>query len=227
MAYAASQGGALGPDDFAAARTRAVAPSRRNVGSLAVAYPAVGTGAGAFSAAVLSRSATSNPANATANALAAVRQALSGFGVAAVPADFGSTGFAVADGMGGAVACAVTMNGPFGTGRTASGTGVLLAASPAGPAGLASAFLMPLLGQGGGDLFAGAAAGGPNGSAAIAAALLRMAGGGTLASANDIHTSGAAPRDTINLIACRTACAALPDPGAAGLGGVAHTQAGP
>ncbi len=223
IAYSAAQGGGLGPEDFAAARTRAVAPSRRNVGGLAVAYPAVGTGAGAFSAAVLSRAAASNPANAAANALAAVRQALTGFGVATVPADFGSTGFAVADGMGGAVACAVTLNGPFGTGRTATGTGVLLAASPAGPAGLASAFLMPLVALGNGnDLFAGAAAGGPNGSAAIAAALLRMAGGGTLASPADIHTSGAAPRDTINLIACQAACAALPDPGASGLGGVVH-----
>jgi len=85
---------------------------------------------------------------------------------------------------------------------------------------------MPLLGQSGNDLFAGAAAGGPNGSAAIAAALLRMAGGGVLASASDIHTSGAAPRDTINLIACQSACAALPDPGAAGLGGVAHAGNG-
>jgi len=204
-----------------------VAPSRRSIGGLAVAYPAVGTGAGAFSAALLSRAAASNPANATANALAAVRQALAGFGVANVPADLGSTGFAVADEMGGAAACAVTLNGPFGAGRTAAGTGVLLAASPAGPAGVASAFLMPLVGQGGNDLFAGAAAGGPNGSAAIASALLRMAGGGTLASAADIHTSGAAPRDTINLIACQAACAALPDPGASGLGSAVHAERGP
>jgi len=227
IAYAAAQGGALGPDDFAATRTRQVAPSRRSIGGLAVAYPAVGTGAGAFSAALLSRAAASNPANATANALAAVRQALAGFGVANVPADLGSTGFAVADEMGGAAACAVTLNGPFGAGRTAAGTGVLLAASPAGPAGVASAFLMPLVGQGGNDLFAGAAAGGPNGSAAIASALLRMAGGGTLASAADIHTSGAAPRDTINLIACQAACAALPDPGASGLGSAVHAERGP
>ncbi len=215
IAYAAAQGGALGADDFAALRTRAVAPSRRSVGTLSVSYPAVGTGAGAFSAAMLPRAAAGR------DAVAAVRQALASFGVANVPADFGSTGFAVVDGMGGAVACAVTMNGPFGAGRTATGTGVLLAASPAGPAGLASAFLMPTLAQDGGSgLFAGAAAGGPNGSAALTTALLRMAGGASLASSSDIRTTGAAPRDTINLIACQNACVALPDPGAAGLGAV-------
>ena len=172
---------------------------------------------------LLSRIAGSTPSSAGANAVAAVQQALSGFGVTTIPADFGSTGFAVMDGMGGAVACAVTLNGPFGAGRTATGTGVTLAAAPSGPSGLASAFLLPLLGQGGdGSFFAGASAGGPNGSAAIAAALSRMAGGGAMASANDIRTTGAAPKDTINLIACRDNCAALPDPGGNGLGGAVH-----
>ena len=163
-----------------------------------------------------------------ANAIAAVRQLLAGFGVGVVPADFGSTGFAVDDGKGGAVACAVTMNGPFGAGRTAAGTGIVLAAAPAGPAGLASAFLMPLLAEdGSAALFAGAAAGGPNGSAAIASALARMAGGGAMATAAEMRTTGAAPRDTINLIACRDACVALADPGGNGLGGVVHAETSP
>jgi gamma-glutamyltranspeptidase/glutathione hydrolase len=223
IAYSAAQGGGLAPEDFTAARTRQVAPARRIIGGLNVSYPATGTGAGAFAAALLARVARSTPANASANAVAAVQQALAGFGVANIPADFGSTGFAVVDGKGGAVACAVTLNGPFGAGRTATGTGVLLAAAPSGPSGLASAFLLPLVGEGSDSaLFAGASAGGPNGSAAIVAALARMAGGGALATANDIRTSGAAPRDTINLIACRDSCAALPDPGGHGLGGVVH-----
>lgn len=225
IAYSTAQGGGIGPDDFAAAKTRQVAPARRAIGGMSVSYPATGTGAGAFSATLLARMATSTstPASAGANAVAAVQQALAGFGVATIPADFGSTAFAVTDGMGGAVSCAVTLNGPFGAGRTATGTGVALAAAPSGPSGLASAFLMPVLGQGGdASLFIGAAAGGPNGSAAIAAALARMAGGGAMASANDIRTTGAAPKDMINLIACRGACAALPDPGGNGLGGVLH-----
>ena len=228
ITYSATQGGTLGADDFAAARTRQVAPARRVIGGLNVSYPATGTGTGAFAAALLARVASSTPASASANAVAAVQQALQGFGVAVIPADFGSTGFAVADGMGGAVACAVTMNGPFGAGRTAPGTGITLAAAPAGPAGLASAFLMPLLGQSGDSaLFAGASAGGPNGSAAIAAALARMAGGGALAAASDLRTTGAAPKDTINVIACRSSCAALPDPGGNGLGGVVHADGAP
>ncbi len=223
IAYADAQGGALGAEDFVAARTRQVAPARRTLGGMTVAYPATGTGAGAFSAALLSRVAGSTPAAASANALAAARQALAGFGVATIPADFGSTGFVVVDDTGGAVACAVTLNGPFGAGRTATGTGVVLAAAPTGPSGLASAFLMPLLAQDGDNgLFAGAAAGGPNGSAAITAVLLRMAGGGTVASAADIRTTGGAPKDTINLAACRETCAALPDPGAHGLGAAVH-----
>ncbi len=46
------------------------------------------------------------------------------------PALPASTGFAVLDKNGGVVACAVTMNNLFGTGRIAAGTGILLAASP-------------------------------------------------------------------------------------------------
>jgi gamma-glutamyltranspeptidase/glutathione hydrolase len=41
-----------------------------------------------------------------------------------------SAAFAVLDAQGGVVACAVTMNNLFGTGRIAAGTGILLAASP-------------------------------------------------------------------------------------------------
>ncbi len=53
-----------------------------------------------------------------------------------------STGFAVLDKNGGSVACAVSMNNLFGTGRIAGGTGILLAASPrAVPAPLLAAAL--------------------------------------------------------------------------------------
>ena len=48
-----------------------------------------------------------------------------------MPALPASTGFVVLDRNGGAVACALTMNNLFGTGRVAPGTGLLLAASPA------------------------------------------------------------------------------------------------
>ena len=48
-------------------------------------------------------------------------------------ADPAVTGFAVMDGAGGAVACAVTMNGRFGSGRVIRGTGIIAAAAPGGP----------------------------------------------------------------------------------------------
>ena len=55
--------------------------------------------------------------------------------------------FAVAAANGDAVACAVTNNGPFGIGRTASGMGITLARSPDDPvSGLAPAFLAPVIG---------------------------------------------------------------------------------
>jgi gamma-glutamyltranspeptidase/glutathione hydrolase len=64
---------------------------------------------------------------AASQALAAVAQARSTGGLPALPA---STSFAVLDRKGGAVACALTMDNLFGTGRIAPGTGILLAASP-------------------------------------------------------------------------------------------------
>lgn len=54
-----------------------------------------------------------------------------------------STSFVTLDGSGGAVACSLTMNNLFGTGRIAPGTGILLAASPDhGQAPLLSAALI-------------------------------------------------------------------------------------
>ena len=217
-AYAAGQGGTIGPDDMAAVTVRQIQPARRTLGQLTVAYPNTGTGAGAFAAALLAGVANVSAANANAASVAAARQALSSFNVASIPADFGSTGFAVLDNQGAAVSCAVTLNGPFGAGRTVTDTGLQLAAAPSGPAGLASAFLMPVIAAGDGSTFIGAAAGGPNGSAALTAALVRMARGARLSTPTDLQTTGAAPKDTINVIACDGACVALADPGASGLG---------
>ena len=104
--------------------------ARAATGSFVTWLPGARTGAGAFTAAMLdnlSRGARTSrdPAGATTQA---ARQTLAGFGVGALPRDLGSTGFAAVDANGTAASCAVTMNGPFGSGRTAAGTGVVLGA---------------------------------------------------------------------------------------------------
>ena len=112
------------------------------------------------------------------------------------------------------------MNGPFGSGRTAAGTGVVLAQTPSSTAGLASAFLTPVIATSGGQVgLAGAGAGGPNGTAAALYAVLDAAAGRPLGKRGDLRGTGAAPYDTVNMISCDdTACVALTDPGAHGAG---------
>jgi len=115
------------------------------------------------------------------------------------------------------------MNGPFGV--SAGLSGVQLAASPVGQAGLASAFLTPLIAAGGEGNIAVTGAGGPNGTAAAVNAVLEAAGGRPLGRRGDLHGTGNAPFDTVNAVSCdASACAALSDPGAHGLGAVAELQ---
>ena len=96
---------------------------------------------------------------------------------------------------GGAASCAVTMNGPFGSARTATGTGVVLGLTPSTQAGLASAFLTPVIAASGGQVaMAGAGAGGPAGTAAAIGALLAGAGGRTLGKRGDLRGTGRRPR---------------------------------
>lgn len=59
-----------------------------------------------------------------------------------------TTGFVAADRTGSAVACSLTMNAPFGSGRVAPGTGVFIAAAPARPAPLSPVIVLnPNTGQ--------------------------------------------------------------------------------
>jgi len=230
-AYAAAQGGAITTaelDAYLANRTPArVVPLGSALGYL----PPTRVGAGNFAATLLSHLvdaqggivADENPAAETAQATKAT---LDKFGIASLPKDLGATGFAAVDSSGQAVACAVTMNGSFGSGHTAQGTGVTLAPAPSsGQAGLSAAFLTPVVatqGEGGAVSLAGAGAGGPNGTAAIAYALLKLARGEDLTQQGALHSTGIAPFDTINAIACQDGrCATVPDPGASGLGAAA------
>ena len=117
------------------------------------------------------------------------------------------------DAKGQSVACAVTMNGPFGSGHTALGTGVTLARAPAsGDMGLASAFLTPVIAssnsEGPAEL-AGAGAGGPNGRQP--SPMHWRGSRAANSSRRDLHSTGAAPYDTVNAIICSGGqCSALP-----------------
>ncbi len=143
VAGAAVAGGGLAAADLRTALPHAVAPLMLDAGNDRVAFvpePADG-GVAAAAAFQTLLHAPGDLAGAQARALSAAaavragadaKSALAGAGGGpALPALPASTSFVVLDRHGGAVACALTMDNLFGTGRMAAGTGVLLAASPA------------------------------------------------------------------------------------------------
>jgi gamma-glutamyltranspeptidase/glutathione hydrolase len=227
-AYAGAEGGTVTRADLAATKAGQVTPRVVQIGSDYVFLPANKTGAGAFAGVLFdnftkAQSTSTGAKDLQAAVMWAMRQSLQDYHVTELPKDLGATGFATMDARGQAVACAVTMNGPFGSGRTVRGTGVTLAKAPSASAsGLASAFLTPIIAARQADNpaeLAGAGAGGPNGSAAILYALARIANGDEILSRKDLRTTGVAPYDTVNAIVCSgSTCAALPDPAANGLG---------
>jgi gamma-glutamyltranspeptidase/glutathione hydrolase len=224
VAYSDAQGGGISADELQAMPVLQGPARSRGVAGLSIWLPGARTGAGAFSAAMLDNLSRGGRGRAVTSTDVAVQQSLGAFGVAALPGDLGSTGFAAADANGQAAACAVTLNGPFGSGRTATGTGIVLGATPSSQAGLASAFLTPVIGtKDGAVALAGAGAGGPKGTAAAIGAALEMAGGRQLGKRGDLRGTGSAPYDTVNMISCgEQICVALTDPGAHGAGAVAE-----
>ena len=90
----------------------------------------------------------------------------------AAPDKSGTTGFAVTDRAGGVVACSLSMNGPFGTGRMLPGTGVFAVAAASDAANDGASVAIVNNENTGNTFFAAAASGGP----ASAAALARVAG---------------------------------------------------
>jgi len=227
LAYSSAQGGAIDVGEFAHYPVDRTAPQAIQLGNQYVLLPSAHTGAGAFAGALFDTLARAQQTSVGENDLqaatvVAVKQALARFGVKDLPQDLGATGFAALDGNGQAVACGVTMNGPFGSGHNAQGTGVTLARAPSSDAtGLAAAFVTPVIAtdSGGTLTLVGAGAGGPNGTAAMGYALARLSRGDRLLKRSDLRSTGVAPFDTINAIVCQNdACVALPDPGASGLG---------
>ncbi|HEY4942933.1 MAG TPA: gamma-glutamyltransferase [Rhizomicrobium sp.] len=228
LAYSSLQGGAIGVAEFARSSATRRTPQALQLGSQFVFLPSQQTGAGAFAGALFetlgrAQDTSVGQNDLEASVVVAVKQALARFGVTNLPQDLGATGFAASDGRGQSVACAVTMNGPFGSGHNAAGTGVTLALAPSsGQAGLAAAFITPVIatdGSNGAISLVGVGAGGPNGTAAMGYALGRLARGEALSRRSDLRSTGVAPFDTINAIVCQNgACVALSDPAFDGLG---------
>jgi gamma-glutamyltranspeptidase/glutathione hydrolase len=88
---------------------------------------------------------------------------------ATLPPLSASTSFATLDRKGRAVACALTMNNLFGTGRVIAGTGILLAAAPAGQSPLLAAAIASSSGSS--PAFRAAVGGSGQAEAPVAAAL--------------------------------------------------------
>jgi gamma-glutamyltranspeptidase/glutathione hydrolase len=225
--YSTAQGGAITLAELASYAPQRNRAAAKTIGGETAYFSPDNLGSGAFAEGILSQLVDAGgsvmPAeNLTASVATATKATLDKFNIASLPRDLGATGFAATDASGLSVACAVTMNGPFGSGHTAEGTGVALAKAPSsGQAGLSAAFLTPVIAtESDGSLsLAGAGAGGPNGTAAIAYVLIKMAAGQDVTKTGEMHTTGIAPYDTINVIACPGGvCAAVPDPGAMGLG---------
>lgn len=219
--YASAQNGGISYAELAAITTTRESANMTSAGNVTAYLPPHRIGAGAFANTLLQRLTANagNPGEAT-------KETLDGFGIKSLPRDLGSTGFAAIDPSGQAVACAVTMNGPFGSGHTAAGTGVTLARAPSsGDAGYSAAFLTPVIATSGSDqtlAMAGAGAGGPLGTAAVLHALLKAGHGEPLAQRSDLRSTGLAPYDTVNVIACQGGgCTPLSDPGMNGLGAAA------
>jgi gamma-glutamyltranspeptidase/glutathione hydrolase len=208
-----------------------MAPNTIRIGDETIFLPPSSTGAGKFAAALISRlvNGAGQPlatGNLGATVAAATKTTLDAFGLGSLPRDLGATGFAAEDPDGMAVACGVTMNGPFGSVHTEKTTGITLATAPvSAQTGIAGGFLTPVIATAsdGTTVLSGAGAGGPNGTAAIALALLELAAGRDVTRPGVLHSTGIAPYDTVNVIGCQNGiCAALPDPGAHGLGAAAQ-----
>jgi gamma-glutamyltranspeptidase/glutathione hydrolase len=225
--YSSAQGGAITSSELAAYPVNQGDASTVQFGNQTVYVPRPSVGAGAFASTLLDNlqrmlNSTREGSNTEGAVVAATKAALGGYGVAGLPGDLGATGFAAMDTNGEAVACAVTMNGPFGSGHTAQQSGITLAKAPSSDqAGLASAFLTPVLAVDDENrvVLAGAGAGGPVGTASIADALARLSKGEAVTRRGSAGDPNLTLYDTVNAILCQEGvCSALLDAGANGLG---------
>lgn len=186
----------------------------------------------ALTRAVFAAGRPARAANAADLATSALAQARARAHLAASSPDEGATGFAALDKTGQAVACAVTMNGPFGAGHTVPGTGIILSAASHGAQAPANAAILspmilvrndtgPILLPGSqpsfAPLLAGAGAGGPGSAAAMAYAVYQLEQGGGVRAVSRIPNGLVSQNDSVNAIACHDGvCSVMTNPRAAG-----------
>lgn len=231
---AAARTGTISRDDLADYRVEEAPAEGLAYAGRTIFAPASRTGAGALSVRVIPvmgevLAENDQPADLNDVAQRVIAAALQSFGVGALPADFGSSGFLVADRAGNAIACGVTMARPFGTGVEAGALGFAFAPSPdKGAEGLAGAFLMPLMvsrGRGEGDvLFTGVGAGGRDAAAAVTTLAFVAAKGEGESIDQLLESAKRGPGNTVNALSCRRglggelrSCAVSADPDAHGM----------
>ena len=230
-------GGAVTAEDMRQYRPTVAEAAVTEFGDQRLHLVSADTRAGAFAAALWQALAAEPAAGLTAERVRTIAHtvAASQSGAGDGQTDYGSTSFVAVDGQANAVACAVTMNRPFGAGRLAADTGILLASPPNGGPATGGPVGGPVGGLVGGDAFlapvlivnphtkdlyyAAAGAGGPEGAGA-ALQLARRVGneGQTLAGALAASASGAV--SPVNVFACAEGLS--PDGGRCALGVEPH-----
>lgn len=116
----------------------------------------------------------------------------------------GSTGFLTYDRQGGAVACAISLGRPFGTGRSLPGLGFMLGVPPTEAARASLESVMMIANENVNEFFFSAVGTGPAGAAAVATAAARVLYGGSgLTEALAAGRAGEADRSRVNMAYCQ------------------------
>ncbi len=230
---AAELGGRLTTIDMQSYQPNITTAQAINLPGQSAYIPAGATGAGFFFPEMMQKSLRGlpqNPAPGTPSASSIQADAasvLSDSGVRGnLPADFGSSSFAVTDSTGLTIACGVTMNGSFGTSHMGRSTGIIYARSPSDiEYGLSGAFLTPLIAtnRAGTELrLAATAAGGPDAAASL---LYTAINAPDMGLERTLSENGTRVTGTVNAISCgqetsdrRPVCRIGVDPRGSGLG---------